>query len=321
MTNANNSYDEKLKSAAYDSVVLLHDFNMWRSVHPDDIVFILEGNEDYTFYSVMLKKVFHNISLENISPYMVKGKDNVLKLYHELNFNIQEKFKGVLFFIDKDFDDQKKNIINDKLYITPTYSIENLLVNEKALKELLKAEYCCNDENAHDDIQTIINLFKKLLINFQTSNLLKKANHILYYVRCKKIRKNNIQKNICKLIKISLNGEIEEVEFDQKFYDFLGLKKEIANEELDVVLKEFEKLDPLREWRGKFIFQIFIKFLSLIKEDRGNKTPVYFKNKKTVTFSPQSDIIRHLTDTTDCPECLNNFFQKNSKFFYNKSID
>lgn len=315
MTNAKDSTIERLNSAVHDDVVYIQKYISFRSKNPDKIIFILEGNEDYTFYSVMLKKVIHGINLEKIMPLVINGKDKVLKLYQGLDHNYQETSKGVLFFIDKDFDEHEKDLINDKLYITPTYSIENLLVNEKVLRELLKGEYCCNDENAQEDIQTIIKLFKKLLINFQTSNLLKKANHILYYVRCNNITKNKIQKNINKLLKISLNGEIEEVEFDQEFYKFLGLKNEIADEELDVVLKEFEKLDPLSEWRGKFIFQIFITFLSLIKEDRGKKTPVYFKNKKRVTYSPQSDPIRHLTDMTDCPECLNNFFQKNSKFF------
>lgn len=295
-------------------VTLIQNYNSWRSNHPDDVIFILEGNEDYAFYSVMLKKTIQNVSLENITPYILRGKKNVLKLHQELHHNFQEKTKKVLFFVDHDFDKHEEDLINDKLYITPTYSIENLLVHENALKELLKAEYCCNDENAKEDIQKIMQIFNNQRKNFISSNTIIKLNQSLYYAKHYKIPKNRMEKDITKIINISLN-EINDVTSEKDIYKFLGLENEISEEELNTIQNDFKKLEPLKHWRGKFIYQFFTKFLYLLKEDRSRKEPIIFKNKRKVTFSPQSDIIRPLSEMTDIPMCLNAFFQKHATFF------
>lgn len=310
-----NKIDQLLQAQDINKdVTLIQNYNRWRSKHPDDVIFILEGNEDYAFYSVMLKKTIQNVSLKNITPYILKGKKNVLKLHKELQHNSQERTKKVLFFVDRDFDKHVEDLINDKLYITPTYSIENLLVHENALKELLKGEYCCNDENANEDIQKIVETFKKQREKFISSNTIKKLNLILYYAIHHKIPKNKIQKDITKIIKISLN-DINDLISVKDIYNFLGLENEISEEELNTLHNDFKKLEPLIHWRGKFIYQFFIKFLSLLKEDRIGKEPIMFKNKRTVTFCPKTDIIRPLSEMTDIPLNLYAFFKKHKTFF------
>lgn len=98
-------------------------------------VFLVEGKDDFIFYSSFFKQYFKNHTSETIQ---CGGKKAVLNRLTE-KATLFHQTQIPLFFIDKDFDDYlEKKITDDALFITDGYSFENYLVTPEALSELLE---------------------------------------------------------------------------------------------------------------------------------------------------------------------------------------
>lgn len=294
-----------LRSARNSIAVILYKYLQLRNHNKDKCIYIFEGNEDYSFYSTLINRILKKSV--KITPLCVNGKDNVLELREKLKLNEEKSAQKVLFFIDRDYDLLKGYTKTNNLYMTPSYSIENLLVTEKNLKELLIGEYHCNDHHAMEDITKINGLYRSRLNEF--TSVMKKTNQLIHYIRVQDIKINSINVDVFKKIaKVSL----EEVScLSHDCWKHIGLSSDISNDCLNITKKEFDKLDPVKNWRGKFLYGFFIKFLSLLKEDRGQKKPKYFKERKNIDFNPTGDIIRTLASMMEIPICLKSFVEDN----------
>lgn len=120
------------------------------------------------------------------------------------------------------------------------------------------------------------------------------------------IKMDNINNNLEQYISVNLNLVKLKVDND-KILKLIGLDNKsqiIAPKDIE---KEFDEMDPLNCWRGKFLFGFFKKFLSCLKEDRGAKTPECFVAKSTMTFDPKGDIIRTLASLIEIPHSMREF--------------
>lgn len=299
---------EILREAKRSIAVTLHNYLQLRNHNKDECIYIFEGNEDYSFYSTLINRILERSV--KITPLCVNGKENVLALRDKLEINEETSYQKVLYFIDRDYDLLKGRTQTNNLYMTPSYSIENLLVTEKNLKELLIGEYYCNDNHANEDITKIIELYRNRLNEF--TSVMKKTNQLIHYIRVQKIKVKAIDVDAFKKIaKVSL----EEVScLSHDCWQHIGLTSDISTEYLNITKKEFDKLDPVKNWRGKFLYAFFSKFLALLKEDRGKKKPTYFKERKNMTFNPTGDIIRTLASMIEIPICLKSFVKDNTLF-------
>ena len=135
--------------------------------------------------------------------------------------------------------------------------------------------------------------------------IFKYINLLIYYARTTGKKIKNIDDSIKKYVKITIKKVEQKYDKEKIVYDLL---EEFPDCELFLEKKKiFIKLDPLKDWRGKFFYSFFVKFLSVLKEDRINKNPIYFKKYKKVNFNPHSDIIRTLASISEAPECLKKF--------------
>ena len=61
------------------------------------------------------------------------------------SFDASERFNrnanGVFYFIDHDFDGARGQDIDETIFVTDRYSVENYLVSREVLEELLKDEF------------------------------------------------------------------------------------------------------------------------------------------------------------------------------------
>lgn len=292
---------DSLRAARDKSQIQLQRYNTFRTRHAGQMICAFEGDEDVPFYATMTGKVSTDI---RYVPWVCKGKDNVLRLREILARNVAADSHLVRYFIDHDFDGLKGHPPGANLYVTPCYSIENLMVGRATLEELLCAEYKCHDEHAAQDIANIGQLFDQRWQEFIEG--MREANRLLFSARIHGVVLGNVDNDIKKYLAIKLDG-IAPLASADDVHSLIGYSSAPDAGHLAASEGAFDALDPLKDWRGKFVFAFFRRFLALLKEDRGTKAPVYFTCRANMSFNPDGDIIRALASTIMVPECLRLF--------------
>lgn len=292
---------ESMRASRNSPHVALVSYNTIRSKNPNKIIFVFEGFEDLPYYET----IYNRINREgSFSPLIAKGKDQVLGLRALLEKR-EEKDKMIRYFVDKDFDHLKEHPAGEDVYLTEGYSIENSLVSKEILQSLLLSEFKCCADAEYEAIGKIEELYEKTLEQFFDEMRL--ANQAIFHARTNKIALKNIEDKITEYVQISL-GEVSGKPNDP--YQLIGWPDDLGREILSS--KElFDKLSPHMDWRGKFIYSFFIRFLKLIKDDRTSDAPTYFTKKSGVKYDPNGDVMRTLASLSVIPESLATFIRCN----------
>lgn len=300
-----------MHSATRDPSVALMKYNKLRSRNPNGMVFAFEGAEDPVFYSSAVERCGLNYQFHIL---VVDGKDMVLGLRALLKSSTEAKFgDGVAFFIDADFDGTKGHPHGLDLYVTPCYSIENLIANKSTLKRLLELDFKLYEDALHDDMAKVMELFETVAKEYE--NALRETNQLIHFGR-------TVSSSIC-------NAKITSIEeTSTKFFRFHTEDFKITSthqgEDLKKLVKfdssfdisnithsesEFNKLSPLIDWRGKFLLAVYCQFIQILVEDRNSSTPKVFskgKGKVKLNLSSTSPF-RVLGPICHLPNCLTNF--------------
>jgi len=290
-------------------------YNLLRSKLQKAEIAIVEGYEDSIFYSAAFKRQ-GDVSVEHF--FVAAGKDNVLGLHAAMLISRDIlKGDGVIFFIDRDFDDLKGYDEHPSLYITPTYSFENIISSCESLRSLLLAEFKLGDAQTIGDVDQIVSLFGEFLRQHQIE--LYEANRLIYCIRQEAQRGNSLA-----------GGSISDqprkfAEFDAASFrikkqatgsallPLVSVAPNITSETIASYDLEFNQIDPATRWRGKFIYYLFKRFLATLLEDRNSKaSPKYFsKGGGGISLDTSTDsLIRVLTSGCTLPECLKSFINQ-----------
>ncbi len=128
-------------------------------------IFCFYEGEDGKYYDEKIRRYsddFYTIVAEN--------KTQVLDTFRLISNKKEYCSSRKMFFIDRDFDDNT-DYINEDIFITDGYSIENYYVNDSTLEKILQSEFSINKEDNdfktcfdifHDDY----NEFNKLIVEF-----------------------------------------------------------------------------------------------------------------------------------------------------------
>src|SRR5205085_10282623 len=100
-------------------------------------IWVVEGKEDLHFYS---QRVRHRTGKELHPTVIAQGRDNLLRLReHSANAPAFAAVRA-LFFLDQDYNLEILPADN-RLYVTPCYSIENCYVSETAFLRILREAF------------------------------------------------------------------------------------------------------------------------------------------------------------------------------------
>lgn len=303
---------EKMQRATRDPVVALHKFNKLRSRHPDDLVLVFEGYDDPVFYSVLADRCGFS---EHYLVLVADGKDMVLGLRRLIAESAEAKRgTGVAFLIDNDYDGLKGHVSGPDLYCTPTYSIENLVADPSVLSKILYNEFKLQDPDLMPDVERNVSNYRRLIADFTKQVF--DVNLLIYFGRIASIatcgaRIVEIEESATKLFHInretlqitsSCSGELAKTIV--KFSSDIDLKY------LDGVRSDFQTLDPLTQWRGKYWLELLRVFVDILQEDRNSTTPKHFKaGKGKVRLNLGSDTkFRILASVCGIPDCARAFF-------------
>lgn len=295
---------ETLRAARGRASEVLREYNIWRGKNNAATVCVFEGREDVAFYHSIRQRVNESAQY---AAYVTLGKDRLLSLREKLKANVEAQQSRHFYFVDHDFDGLKGQTKEEDVYLTPCYSIENLLVGEEILQSLLRTKFHCYDKHAEEDIAKILSLFQARQAEFEQA--ISSANRWLHAARCQELLCKSITEDLDKLVRINLQ-RVEQEADGAKLATLLGMAAEPDQAFLQTSAAQFAQLNPLRDWRGKFWYEFFCKFLCLLKDDRCQKQPQCFHTKVSIDFNFSQDIIDTLAQHAPIPACLRDFMQK-----------
>ena len=180
------------------------------------MILFFEGKDDFKYYYPRIYSIYN----EKYINYNCNGKENVLKIYKMIIEQTVENSEVIkMFFVDKDYDDNS-NIDNNDIYITPTYSIENLYFTDLAIESMIRIEMGLSAESKEDakDFKIAYNYIRERRDNIIEEILYGNA---CYSLQIKKSYKKNCKKPNLTAIK--------------KYNDIVSISK---LEDIEVKLKE-----------------------------------------------------------------------------------
>ncbi len=275
--------------------------------YPNNLFCFFEG-EDEKYYLPRIKS-FYSIGDERIRHHSCNGKNNVLDVIKILNKKPEYTNIKKMFFIDKDFESLSD--LEENVFETPCYSIENLYVNENCFGRLMVGHCGLNhstidfNKSMHDFNQTF-SLFNDsvLIFNSWLKCQIKRGSKSRLNLKNVKVTSwfNNISINKVEPIAI-----LQKSFFESQYPESTPIDEKEIDEE-----KEFFKTisKPEYSFRGKNQLEFFIKYLSVLNVEINSKKYLLGKHFKSKLECFSSNPLEFLSQYADTPDELTNFFRK-----------
>lgn len=265
-----------------------------------------EGKDDFKFYPNKIQQILlQNGNEKGIYSKGCGCKENVIDIYSKLLFDSIDIIENSLFFVDRDFDENDG--LGENIYITPTYSIENLYAEEYTFDMFVNVNCYINRRSVGKDFEDY-----EFLKYYYKSNLLEKLNEILlinaWYslqiknkdlaqpVSLKKLQqlskiKNSTQKN--KLSEVDLQ-DLENLTDNYKEVSIFSLQEEM----------NYLRSDILSKLRGKHVEEIIVDIYKKIVDECNNPTNFPIENRNIPLQIGKKNFKSVLMGYTRIPQCL-----------------
>jgi hypothetical protein len=264
-------------------------------------LFLVEGHDDVTFLQTKLLELRRDLA-DQVAMYNSRGKANVLKLFEMIRESKVLDFESFWFFVDRDFDELRGLVSHERIWMSPTYSFENLLVSPYILERLLLGEFRCNDAIGIEDLKGIMNRYQDFLNSYRAS--LRYANLCAYYAVKSGRRIHPLDEVVTPHITVDF-PTVQLAMTEDELLSSLPKDGTFDRAEVAALENEFNSLDPVSRWRGKFLFRAFLCMLDKLRKDRGAaKHRHIFSTRVRMTFDPNHDPVRALSAIAPTPDCL-----------------
>ena len=271
-----------------------------------EIFLFFEGVDDFKYYCPRISFVCND---KKYKKYDCKCKTNVLRIHSMIINQAGKDNKAItMFFVDKDFDDNS-NIDND-IYITPAYSIENLYFTDLAIENMIRAEMGLSEHSKDDE-----NDFKaayNYVINFR-DNIIK---DILYGNACYSLQIKKSHEMGGAKPNLSAIKRYDDIANISKFEDIREKIKNYIELSDDEIEEEYERLksDAIRYIRGKYMLEKMPKCIQKIEEESNkgaNHEGHWFSKKRRMRLNTsESTLISDLSNYAETPRCLINYIKE-----------
>ncbi|MBV5279443.1 MAG: DUF4435 domain-containing protein [Campylobacteraceae bacterium] len=314
-----NLLNEMKESAESGHVAYANFARAYSKTNPNIVYCFFEGDEDKKYYGTRITIKYER----EFQDFTCEGRDLVLKA-KELIKNRKEYNKAkALFFIDKDYTD---DTVENELYVTPCYSIENFYSTEETLKKILQNEFNMNESD--ENFIKIVKLHTKSLDSYHNKLLFLNAwlscQHDIR-ISTKLSTRLNINEVLKKYFKIDENMFDINLNLKLNIFDDLENQEILENtlftnapkvttDMIDSKIAYFNKIDKSCIFRGKFELKFFIDFLKRLKEEATSKhQKILTKKYKCALSFKLEDSISVLAQYSNTPTCLFQFLDKHLK--------
>lgn len=251
-SDVNDPYIQRMIAARSESSVLKARLLVLRSILPHAFIFVFEGDDDKIVYGQWVRRIRHQLQYE---PFPCDGKKAVRQLKNSATRDLDGLGTGVFFFVDRDFVDLDGFLDGQNVYMTSTYSIENLIATRTVLELLLRDEFPCHAKPSVRE--AICDIFDK---NYNRFFFVTSAiNRRIYQARVLRIDvPGGITRTLNRIATVSIRN-VGSSPFRPE--DVILLAREPSEEEPHDLEIPFDALDPKSRYRGKFALKFFRKWL------------------------------------------------------------
>lgn len=300
----NSDFGSRIRAHRSSGAVLKVKVSNIRSRNRSAVIAVVEGVTDIGPYEVWIGQIEHDLKIE-FAP--AAGKSQVLDFRRRMQGDQSGLAGGIYMFVDRDFDGLRGQRGGDDIFCTASYSIENYFVSEAILRSILTDEFQCTAETTHRE--EIVELFADLFRQF--IDCIRDANRRIYQGRRLGLLKANIDDKISKYVDIS-HSRVRKMYDEKRLAELLVFDREPFIDETESIDAEFEALDPLLSYRGKFVLAFFLVWLVKIGEEGKRSGQTVFPSTARVRFSPTSLTLRSLATRSALP-CGLEIFVRNMK--------
>ena len=246
-------------------------FELHTNTYGQDCLYCFVEGKDLPYYSIRVEAV-SGIQCCCIDS---GGKKNVVSLCQLLKNKPEYSKYKTAYFVDRDYDDN--STLDNSIYVTPCYSVENLYRYDKIVDKLFQLPPDSpNYETCKDFIknrfQEFINACSKFCAWYYCIKQSEQKDSIIYNVDLS----DNIES---KYVDFIVNPNIFSIS-PKYSLDILNsdYNTTITKEDLNIGI-EYINQNPQNNIRGKYIFQFLEKLLEFFNIDSGkNGKHRFFKN-------------------------------------------
>ena len=267
---------------------------------PDCVFLFFEGKDDFKYYCPRVQSAIGNIKYEKFD---CNGKENVIKLHRMIKEQTSTNLNIIkMFFVDADFDDNKN--VDKDIYVTPTYSIENLYFTDIAIENMLKGEMGLSDHYDEDkkDFDTGFEYITRFRDNLISEMLYGNA---CYSLQIKKAYKLGMEKPNLSTIK-----KYEDIINISNIADIRSKIKGYIEITEDEVKEECKRMmdDPVNILRGKYFIEKMPTSINKICQESNKKIEcsdrMFVKKRKMRLNTSMATLISDLSNYAETPQCL-----------------
>lgn len=277
--------------------------------HDTKVYLIVEGKDDIAYYTCISVRYSKFANSEIICA---NNRYNVIHTYDSTDWNVFSKNR-VFFFVDRDISDitGERTPVDQNIYVTDDYSIENSLFNEQLFFTALKA-FCGLDDLSGEEIEILSNLYKTAQTAHAQALL-----PIMSWILCWRMKKVP-----CNLNNLN-NGDFFRISqglFDLKSeYRVEGALESLIHQRCGVpyIPQDITPFSEIinnhggiqRYIRGKYVRAFFTKFLDSVVKSLPEILPGRSKPKMIISFG-QGNILQILCGYIATPNSLDTFLLK-----------
>lgn len=293
---------EEMRSSRGSAAELKALFVLLRSELPEGNIFVFEGDDDRGIYFSWFRQINAALRYE---PFSCGGKGGVIKLWQALRRDVNGLQNNVYYFVDRDFDELRGHLIDESVFMTDKYSVENYLINESVLDNTLKIEFHCH---ASPLIRAgIIELFNNVYSQFLEVST--DFNRDLHVVRRLPLElKKHLPKTVAKLAFVQLESVSSS---GVAVHEVVVSDPQVVAEHRAACAAEFDGFEARDRYRGKFSMAFFKAWLDILAAERKEPGSQYF-----VGLSPNVKVatdrlnLATLAARSDPPVGLAEFIEK-----------
>lgn len=293
--------EQTLRSA---TTIAIHKYHLLKT-NKENVLLFIEGEDDVVYYPLKARTIIDN---KQIIPLNCGGKLGVIQVAQLTTIDRKTKKYSIGYFVDTDFD--YLDSINECIYTTPTYSVENLVYNLNTFKNILTTMF--NITPADPSFDKIIEFYQKRRDEYFSAMQLYNT---WIYIQRTKYRTSNVES--LKLTKKIPDGFIS-FSFNkiQANYSLDSIKALhptapiITEEDIENHISLLPATSGEEKFRGKFSWEFFAFIISSLIEDANNdkkRILVPKKVKFNITKKDGRKLFEEISPFSPIPICLKKY--------------
>ncbi|MDO8775125.1 MAG: DUF4435 domain-containing protein [Burkholderiaceae bacterium] len=270
-------------------------------------VLVFEGKQCPTFYIGKVTMLLGNLSVKQV---IARNKRNVLELRELIKRNLATADDVVAYFVDRDYDILPKPGDFSDIYVTRGYSLENEYVKWSVVEGFLRANFDIADASDETALVTLKAIYDEAVDHYINASFdLQKLVYLCQKASIRCLPGEEISSYLrfdwttfaVSTKYVTVDSLIELLSIDAKYRPTIVTQLRSVS--------EFESLEPIMEWRGKFHFSFLRMLLSHLAVARTKGTSPFSRSARIAVDPTHPSLLAILSSYIETPPCLQSFLK------------